>query len=261
MSRVESTFKSLKSRGKTALLAFLTVGFPERASTIELAQALVEGGADVLELGIPFSDPLADGTTIQRSNQVALNNGVTVRDCLDAARELRAKGVKIPLLFMGYYNPLLHYGLPRFCADASAAGADGIIAVDLPPEEAADLRKECVRRNLDLIFLLAPTSTDQRIASVCKAAIGFVYIVSVAGVTGARASVSTRVPELVARVRKHTRLPLAVGFGVSSAEQFRSIGQYADGVAVGSAIISAIEKAPRGQRAAAAKRFVKQLKA
>lgn len=260
MSRIQSCFEALKAKKRTAFLAYVTVGFPSRNATPQIAASLLKGGADILELGMPFSDPLADGATIQHSNQVALDNKVTLKDCLDAAKQVRLTNKTAPILLMGYYNPILHYGLSKFCTDSVKAGVDGFIVVDLPPDEAAELKKECVRNKLDLIFLLTPTSSDDRMERVCRDASGFIYIVTVAGVTGARASVNTAVPELVARVRKHTNLPLAVGFGVSTAEQFRDIGKYADGVAVGSAIISAIDKPTTAAAALGAKAFARKLR-
>ena len=260
MSRIPSCFEALKAKKRTAFGAYVTVGFPSKDATPDIAVSLLEGGADILELGMPFSDPLADGATVQHSNQVALDNKVTLKDCLAAAKEVRARNKTAPILLMGYYNPLLRYGLSRFCADSVKAGVDGFIVVDLPPDEAADLKKECVKNKLDLIFLLTPTSSDDRMERVCRDASGFIYIVTVAGVTGARASVNTAVPGLVARVRKHTKLPLAVGFGVSTAEQFRDIAKYADGVIVGSAIINAIDKPSTKEAAASAKAFARKLR-
>ena len=260
MSRVHACFEALKAKKRTAFVAYLTVGFPSRNATPDIVSSLLEGGADILELGMPFSDPLADGATIQHSNQVALNNSVTLKDCLDAAKQVRSKNKTVPILLMGYYNPLLHYGLSKFCADSVKAGVDGFIVVDLPPDEAADLKKECAKNGLDLVFLLTPTSSNERMTLVCEGASGFIYIVTVAGVTGVRTSVNTAVPELVARVRKHTRLPLVVGFGVSTPEQFQAIGKYADGVAVGSAIINVIEKSSTKEAAASAKAFAKKLR-
>ncbi len=260
MSRIRACFDALKAKKRTAFGAYVTVGFPSRNATPDIAMSLLEGGADILELGMPFSDPLADGATVQHSNQVALNNSVTLKDCLDAAKEVRSRNKTAPIVLMGYYNPLLRYGLSKFCADSVKSGVDGFIIVDLPPDEAADLKKECARNDLDLIFLLTPTSSNERIMRVCEGATGFIYIVSVAGVTGARTTVNTAVPELVARVRKHTKLPLAVGFGVSTAEQVQSISKYADGVIVGSAIITAIDKPSTKEAAASAKAFAKKLR-
>ena len=260
MSRIRACFEALKAKKRTAFLAYVTVGFPSRDATPDIAAALLDGGADILELGMPFSDPLADGATIQHSNQVALDNNVTLKDCLAAAKEVRARNKNAPIVLMGYYNPLLRYGLSKFCADSVKAGVDGFIVVDLPPDEAADLKKECVKNDLDLIFLLTPTSSNDRMMKVCEGASGFVYIVTVTGVTGARTSVNTAVPDLVARVRKHTKLPLAVGFGVSTAEQFQSIGKYADGVAIGSAIVKVVDKPTTKEAAASAKAFAKSLR-
>ena len=186
MSRIGGCFADLAQTGRRALIMYLTAGFPRRESTTELVPALIEAGADMIELGVPFSDPLADGPTVQRATQIALANGVSVRYCLHTVRQLRHSGVAVPLLLMGHYNPLLQYGLARFCADAAAAGVDGLIIPDLPPEESAELYAACRAHGLDLIFLLAPTSTEERIAHVAAQASGFVYCVSRPWPTGAR---------------------------------------------------------------------------
>jgi tryptophan synthase alpha chain len=209
--------------------------------------AVIEAGADVIELGVPFSDPLADGATIQHAAQVALEKGVTLSTCLDVCAKLRARHPNTAFAFMGYYNPILAYGLERFAADAQKAGLDGVIVPDLPPEEAGPLKQACSAKGIDVIFLLAPTSTDRRIEAVARMASGFIYCVSLTGVTGARSQVPVELPEFIARVRKRTALPLAVGFGVSTADHVRTIGRVADAVIVGSALINAIDGDPAGQ--------------
>jgi len=219
---------------------------------LELAEAAVRGGATALEIGIPFSDPLADGPTVQRAGQRALRHGMTVARALDMIRELRTR-TDVPMIPMTYAGPVLAYGEERFCADLAAAGADGMIVPDVPHDEAGDLVDACRKHGLDLVPLLAPTSTDERIALACAAAGGFVYLVTVAGITGSRASLSDRVGPLLTRVRPHTSLPLLVGFGIASSETAReALEAGADGVIIGS---KAIETAEQGG-AEALERFV-----
>ena len=221
---------------------------------------MLSNGGDLLELGVAFSDPLADGPTVQATSQVALDNGVTVTVALDSVRRLRARGVDAPLIFMGYYNPYLRYGLERFVQDAADAGLDGLIVPDLPTEESGALRALCDEHGMCVIPLLAPTSTDERIADACKAASGFIYCVSLTGVTGARRQLSTRVEDLVARVRRHTDLPVLVGFGVSRREHVGAIGRFADGAVVASAMLDAIDAAAPERRVDVAIEFVRGLK-
>lgn len=256
MSRIPATFDRLRREGRTGLIAYLTVGFPELAATPELVRALVEGGADIIELGIPFSDPLADGATIQRATYVALGHGVTTGAVIEMARGLRAEGLTVPLVAMSYYNPILAYGVERFAADAAAAGIDGLIAVDVPPEEDEPLRRALRPRGMDLIYLLAPTSTEARIRTVAARASGFIYCVSVTGTTGARGELPPDLPAFIARVRRHTDLPLAVGFGVSRPEHLAQIGRLCEAAVIGSAIIEVIETAPPEQRAVRLRTYV-----
>lgn len=258
MSRIEQTFMALKARGKTGVITYVTVGFPNVEATMEIVPAIVEAGADIIELGVPFSDPLADGATIQHASQVALDGGITLATCIDVCRKLRAKLPEVPLVFFGYYNPILAYGLERFGRDAEAAGADGVIVPDLPPEEAEALLAVCKTHGIDVIFLLAPTSTERRIEAVGRLSGGFIYCVSLTGVTGARAATGSDVPGFLERVRRRTTLPLAVGFGISTAEHVRTIGKVAEAVAVGSALISAIDGPDEG-RVERASTFVREL--
>lgn len=253
--RIEETFARAKAEGRAAFVAFVTVGYPEIDSTPGLVKALIEGGADIIELGVPFSDPLAEGPTIQRSTFRALENGTTAETCLDAVRKLRAEGVTAPLVFMGYYNPILAYGLEQFAKDAAEAGADGIIAVDLPPEESGPLHSAFTAEGLDVIYLLAPTSTDARIAAVAEMASGFVYCVSVTGVTGARDELSGELSAFLERVRKQISLPLAVGFGISQPKHFQTVARIADGVVIGSAIIDVIAQSEPSEREARLKHY------
>ena len=259
-SRVAAAFARAKAEGRTALMPFVTAGYPSLALTEEFVPALVRGGADLIEIGVPFSDPLADGATVQRASQAALANGVRLADCLPLVERLRAeRGVEVPLLLMGYYNPMLQYGLERLAADAAAVGVDGFIVPDLPTEESDELLAACRAHGRDLIFLLAPTSTEARIADVARRASGFVYCVSLTGVTGAR----EKLPDLagyLGRVRRQTELPLAIGFGVSTAEHVRQVGAVADGAVVASALINHLDRVPEAEQPAAAEAFVRALR-
>ena len=259
MSRIADTFARLRAERRTGLVAFLTVGHPSVEDTLRLVPALIEGGADIVELAIPFSDPLGDGPSIQRASHHALSQGVTPSVCLEVVGKLRAQGVTAPLIFMGYYNPLLAYGLEGFCRDAAQVGADGLIAVDLPPEESHPLRDACRRNRLDLIYLLAPTSTDESISAACAQAAGFVYCVSVTGVTGAREELPKALSSFVDRVRAHTALPLAVGFGISKRNHFQAVARLAEAAVVGSAIIDEIDRGDPSQQAARVKEYVEVL--
>ncbi len=220
-----------------AFMPYSVLGYPNQAASIEVVQTLVAAGADLLELGVPFSDPLADGPTIQAATQRALEQGVTLAGGITMAADLRARGVRTPALFMGYINPILAYGVERFVADSAAAGVDGFIVPDLPPEESGELEAACRLHSLALVYLLAPTSSAERIALVADKSQGFIYLVSLTGVTGARASLAPGLADFVARVRAVTAKPLAVGFGIGSGEQAQSVGQLADGVIVGSALV------------------------
>jgi tryptophan synthase alpha chain len=248
--RIEATFARLKNEGRTGFIAFLTVGYPDVESTLELVPALIEGGADMIELGIPFSDPLAEGPTIQRSSFKALQNGVTPRICLDVAAKLRAQGVEAPFVPMGYYNPILAYGLDAFVRDAASVGVDGLIMVDLPPEESGVVREACLANGIRLIYLLAPTSTDERIKLAAGLGSGFLYCVSLTGVTGARDELSPDLESFVARVRRQTDLPIAVGFGISQRKHFQAVGRIADAAVIGSAIIDEADRVGPSEQAA-----------
>jgi len=253
--RIEATFARLKSEGRTGFVAFLTVGYPDVESTLRFIPALVEGGADIIELGVPFSDPLAEGPTIQQSSYHALQQGVTPKVCLEVAATLRAAGIEAPIIPMGYYNPLCAYGLERFVSDAARAGADGMIVVDLPPEESGPFRRACIANNLRLIYLLAPTSTEERIKLIAGVASGFIYCVSLTGVTGARDEVPADLEAFVNRVRTHTDLPIAVGFRISQPKHFQTVGRIADAAVIGSAIIDEINRVDPSQQAARLKAY------
>ena len=237
---IRQAFANAASEDRSALVMFVTSGFPTLEATVPVLKAVADAGADVIELGGPFSDPLAEGPTIQKSSHAALMAGTTPQTCLDAVRAARAAGVKTPIILMGYYNPILAFGLAEYCRVAADAGADGLIVPDLPTPEAGPLLDECDRYGLALVPLMALTSTDESIAAACQRASGFVYCVSVLGVTGARTQVNDRVVNLVERVRANTDIPVAVGFGVSTAEHVARVSTYADGAVVGSALINAI---------------------
>jgi tryptophan synthase alpha chain len=225
------------TKGRPAFMPYAVLGYPTRAASLNVVRALAESGADLLELGLPFSDPLADGPTIQAATQKSLENGVTLADCLTMTRELRQSGVNTPALLMGYVNPMLAYGVEKFVADAAASGADGLIVPDLPPEEAGEFETACAQHGLALVYLLAPTSTPERIKLITEKSQGFVYLVSLTGVTGARRDLPPDLTDFIARVRRHTSKPLAVGFGIATGDQARAVGQIADGVIVGSALV------------------------
>jgi tryptophan synthase alpha chain len=239
LDRINATFAAVKQQRRAAFMPYHAMGYPTRALTLDMITALAENGADLFEIGIPHSDPLADGPTIQSATQQALEQGTTVADCLQMVRELRQRGVQQPFCAMTYYNPLFRYGLERFIQDAAGAGIDGLIVPDLPPEEAADLEAACQATGLATIYLLAPTSTDERISLIARHSTGFIYLVSVTGITGARRELPPDLAAFVQRVRRQTGLPLAVGFGIGTAEHAAAIAELADGVIVGSALVKA----------------------
>ncbi len=222
---------------KTAFMPYAPLGYPTMAGSLDVVRTLVEAGADLIEIGVPFSDPLADGPTIQAATQQALNNGMTVAKCLAMVKELRAEGIATPFMLMGYMNPFLAFGIDRLGEAAQEAGVDGFIVPDLPPEEATEFEAMCSKNEQGLIYMLAPTSTPERIELIADKARGFIYLVSLTGVTGARDHLSTALPDFLGRVRAATDKPLAVGFGIGNGEQARQVAQYADGVIVGSALV------------------------
>lgn len=254
MTRIESIFAK---PGHKALIAYLTVGYPSIEATLELVPALVNSGCDMVELGIPFSDPLADGTTIQRASYRALQQGMTLQRCLEVAHQLRQR-VGAPLIFMTYYNPVLRYGLSSFCHACADAGVDGLIIPDLPPEEGRELERLTRRYRLDLIYLVAPTTIDERLGFIAARSQGFIYLVSLRGVTGAREGLPTDLQSLVARLRRKTSKPICIGFGISTPEQARWVARLADGVIVGSRILEIVESSDRPTQAAAS--FIRQLR-
>jgi tryptophan synthase alpha chain len=237
MSRISGAFRP----GQKALIGYLTVGYPSVEATVAAALTLAKNGCDILELGIPFSDPLADGATIQQASFRALGQGVTPLTCLEVVRRLRRE-TEIPLLFMTYFNPVASYGLDLFCRHCAGAGVNGLILPDLPVEEGTELEKLAGAQGVDLVYLLAPTSTGERIRLVAEHTRGFLYLTSVAGVTGARDSLPQGLGEFVARVRQAAHTPVCVGFGIASARQAGEVAKFADGVIVGSRFIQLLEK-------------------
>jgi tryptophan synthase alpha chain len=241
-TRITARFGKLRDAGEMGLIPYLTAGDPSLAATESFVLALAAAGADVIELGVPFSDPVADGPTIQRAIERSLAAGTTLRSVLDLVRSLRAK-TEVPLMLFSYYNPVLQMGLDRFAADASAAGADGALITDLTPEESADYRAAMHKHGLDTIFLAAPTSTDERLARIAEVSSGFLYVISRTGVTGAKDTLPDDLPALIRRTRRATRLPIAVGFGVSLPTHVSLLGRLADAAVVGSALVEEIERA------------------
>jgi len=256
---LDDTFEHARQAGRGVLIPYLTAGFPEPERFVDLAVCVLEAGADVLEIGIPFSDPLLDGPAIQRSQQAALDAGVTPADCLRFAAEVHARTGK-PLLFMGAYNPILAYRLDRICNEGSHAGITGLIVPDLPLEEQAELRHAASEAGLHVIEMVAPTSTPERMKRVCAAASGFIYCISVAGVTGARAGVAETARPLVERVRTCTDVPVAVGFGIAGPAQAAEVASFADGVIVGSALVNLADGSAGEDRLSAVRDFVGSLR-
>jgi len=259
MSRLEALFARLRARQEAAILPYLTVGYPRADETVPLGLELLRAGADGLELGIPFSDPLADGVTLQVVSQRALEAGGTVDDAFATARALRAQ-VAAPLVFMSYYNPVQRRGLGPFCEAAAVSGADGLIVPDLPPEEAGPLHAACRAHGLALIPMVAPSTPPERLRAACATVEGFVYCVALQGVTGARSSLEADLPAFLERVRACTAAPLVVGFGISRPEHVASVRQHADGAIVASALVDLIERTPAPERLAVAARYVAELK-
>jgi len=260
-TRIRRRFEDLGRRGEMGLVAFLTAGDPSLEATESFVLALDEAGADVVELGVPFSDPVADGPAIQRSSERALRGGTTLAGVLDLVESIRRKS-DVPLVLFSYYNPVLQMGIERFSRRAADAGADGVLITDLTPEEARDYRRIVHAYGLDTIFLAAPTSTDERLARIAKVSSGFLYVISRTGVTGARESLPEDLPALIRRVRRASRLPVAVGFGISLPGQVSILGGLADAAVVGSALVQEIEQAPTVEAArealAARVRMLKQ---
>ena len=240
-TRIDRRFAALKDEGRAALVTFLTAGDPDLETSFAILKALPQAGADVIELGMPFSDPMSDGPAIQASSQRALKAGGTLKKTLDLVRAFRKADNETPIVLMGYYNPVYIYGVDRFLTDAKSAGVDGLIIVDLPPEEDEELCLPALRAGVNFIRLATPTTDDKRLPAVLANTSGFVYYVSITGITGTAAPNVGRVSDAVARIKRHTKLPVAVGFGVRDAERARAIAQAADGVVVGSALVDALK--------------------
>ena len=270
MSRIQATMQALQDQGKTALIPYVTAGFPFADVTPELMHAMVAGGADVIELGIPFSDPSADGPVIQKAGEKALGMGIGLLQVLEMVRSFRVSDQTTPVVLMGYANPVERYdirhaagatsGQSAFIRDAAGAGVDGVLIVDYPPEECAAFATELRTHGLDLIFLLAPTSTDQRMAQVAKVASGYVYYVSLKGVTGAGTLDIAAVQTMLPRIRQHVKIPVGVGFGIRDAATAKAIGKDADAVVIGSKIIQLIENQPRDSVAGVAQAFLTEIR-
>lgn len=261
MSRIEAKFASLQAAKRKALIPYVTAGFPVPATTVPMLHALVEAGCDILEIGVPFSDPMADGPAIQRSSEAALKHGVGLVDVLGMVREFRATDASTPIVLMGYANPIEAMGVERFVADAATAGVDGVIVVDYPPEECVEFAALCAKNGIDQIFLLAPTSTDARIKAVAKMGRGYLYYVSLKGVTGAGHIDVSQVAAQLPKIRAVSKLPIGVGFGIRDAASAKAIAAVADAVVIGSRIIEEIEAAGEADAAARVGALVRPIRA
>ena len=246
-TRIQERFRVLREAGELGIVAYITAGDPSLDATLKLVIALAEAGADVIELGVPFSDPLADGPTIQRASERALKSGTTLAGVLELVRQIRRHS-QVPLVLFSYYNPILQMGLEKFATAAETAGADGVLATDLTPEESDDYRRILAAHHLDTIFLGAPTSTDGRLEKIAACSSGFLYLISRTGVTGAKDALPDDLPALLRRARAVTQLPIAVGFGISLPGHVSVLGGLADAAVVGSALVSEIEKPRRMKR-------------
>jgi tryptophan synthase alpha chain len=264
MSRIDATFATLKAQGRKALIPYVTAGFPFADITPDLMHGMVAAGADVIELGVPFSDPSADGPVIQKSGEKVLALGIGTVQVLDMVRVFRQKNTTTPVVLMGYANPVerynLKHGTDSFIRDASEAGVDGVLIVDYPPEECVDFAAKLRAHGMDLIFLLAPTSTDQRMAQVARVASGYVYYVSLAGVTGAGNLDTDAVAAMLPRIREHVKVPVGVGFGIRDAATAQAVGAVADAVVIGSKVIQLIEAQPRDKVVEAASTFLREIR-
>jgi tryptophan synthase alpha chain len=265
MSRIATTFSKLRQSNRKALIPYITAGFPYADITPELLHAMVAAGADVIELGVPFSDPMADGPVIQRAGEKALASGIGMTQVLQMVRTFRERDARTPVVLMGYANPVERYDLARgpdaFIRDAADAGVDGILIVDYPPEECEEFAAKLRARDMDLIFLLAPTSTDQRMQQVARVASGYVYYVSLKGVTGAGHLDTAAVERMLPRIREHVTIPVGVGFGIRDAATAKAIGKVADAVVIGTKIIQLVEELPRSEVIGAVSGFLREVRA
>lgn len=257
--RMRELFEQARRDGRKLFIPYITAGYPTMRETVPFLLAAEAGGADIIELGVPFTDPLADGATIQHANTIALEHGISVQGCFDIVREARRQGLRAPIVLMGYYNPLYARGEERAVAEAKAAGADGFIVVDLPAEEAGNFIAACRANDMSFIPLVAPTSTDDRIEVLAKTADAWMYCVSVTGTTGGKTVDSGDLATFVSRVRAHTSLPLAVGFGINNRQQADMVREVADAAVVGSAIIATIDAAEESHRAQSVREFVEDV--
>ncbi len=263
--RIVKAFERAHQEGRGVLIPYFMSGYPSAAQSVKIVLAAAEGGADIIELGMPFSDPLADGATVQHAGQIALDRGMTIKGCMEVARQV-AEQADIPLILMGYYNPILAYGLKRFCETARKSGVCGLIIPDLPPEEAIPLREAALEQGLTLIFLVPPTAPDERIIQVVSLTAegpgGFIYCVSLSGVTGSRAELPSHLYSFIERVRGFTegkKIPLAVGFGLSTPEHIASVTRYAEGAVVGSALINLIDRYEEDGQIEAVRQYIQSL--
>jgi tryptophan synthase alpha chain len=261
VSRIDATFEALRRRGRKALIPYVTAGDPHADTTPRVMKALADAGADIIELGVPFSDPMADGPVVQKASERALARGVGLTRVLEMVREFRVLDRETPVVLMGYANPIERYGVDRFVAAAAAAGVDGVLVVDYPPEECVEFAAQLRRAAIDPIFLVAPTSSDARIASVAEAAGGYVYHVSLKGVTGAGHFDIDAVKDMIPRIKAHVRLPVAVGFGIRDGATARAVADVADAVVIGSALVQRLEGAERDEAPRLAGRFVAEIRA
>ncbi len=260
MSRIAAAFTALQAQGRKALIPFVTAGDPYPDATVELMLALGQAGADVIELGVPFSDPMADGPVIQRAGERALKHGIGLTQVLDYVRGFRAKNNSTPVVLMGYANPVERYGVERFVADAKAAGVDGVLIVDYPPEECEIFAAALRAQDLDPIFLLAPTSTEERMARIGQLASGYVYYVSLKGVTGAGHLNTAAVAEMIPRIRRHVTVPVGVGFGIRDGATARAVADHSDAVVIGSRLVELLEVQPRDNVAATGAQFIRDIR-
>ncbi len=263
--RIVRVFERAHDEGRGVLIPYFMSGYPTAEQSVKIVRAAAEGGADIIELGMPFSDPLADGATIQHAGQIALERGMTIRGCMEVARQI-AEQVDVPLILMGYYNPILAYGLKRFCETARESGVSGLIVPDLPPEEALPLREAAMEQGLTLIFLIPPTTPDERIARIVEltasGAGGFIYCVSLSGVTGSRDKLPSQLHSFIERVRSYTRgknIPLAVGFGLSTPEHVATVTRYVEGAVVGSALVNLIDRYKEDEQVEAVRQYIQSL--
>jgi len=260
MSKIAAVFAALKAQGKKGLIPFVTAGDPHPNMTVDVMHALVKGGADIIELGVPFSDPMADGPVIQRSSERALAQGVTLRQCLENVKTFRIQNQQTPVVLMGYANPIEQMGHAEFAKAAKAVGVDGVLIVDYPPEECEEFAKQMRSNGIDPIFLLAPTSSQQRIAHAAQIAAGYIYYVSLRGVTGANTLNTSDVASVLPLIRQETNIPVAVGFGIRDAASAKAVSQTADAVVIGSRIVQLLEEAKPGEELASLEHFIHEIR-